>query len=196
MKALALFDFDGTITRKDSLLEFLKYKAGSSGFYAGMFLCMPYILYCTLIIKKGWKAKERVLQYFLKGQKKEDLYEIGTKFRNEIIPGIVEPAALEKIKWHQEQGHRVVIVSASLDFWLKKWTDDHGLELIATEIAFENGKASGKFATPNCNGMEKVRRIKEILDLNEYKPIYAYGNSHGDMPMINLADYKFYKYFF
>lgn len=196
MAGLALFDFDGTITRKDSLLEFLKYKAGSFGFYKGMFLHLPDLFYFMLVKKEGWRAKRKVIRYFLGGYTKEEMLDLGKRFSSEVLPEIVEPTALEKIKWHQKEGHRVIIVSASLDIWLKPWTDNHGIELICTHLDYVNDQVTGKFANPNCNGLEKVIRIKALLNINDYEPIYAYGNSQGDMPMLNVADYKFYKYFF
>ena len=69
------------------------------------------------------------------------------------------------------------------------------MELIATKLASENNRLTGKFATKNCSGVEKLNRIKENYNLDNYKTIYAYGNSKGDKEMLTIADKKFYKYF-
>ncbi len=195
MHHLAIFDFDGTITRKDSLLEFLKYLAGTFYFYVVFAGFLPLIIYYMAVKKEGWKAKRALLSYFLKGRTEAEIREIGRSFSHEVIPKIVLNGALEKIRWHLAQGHRVVVVSASLDVWLAPWIEEHSLELISTTLEFVNGRATGHFATPNCNGEEKVRRIKQYLELEKYDSIYAYGNSKGDLPMLSLADHRFMKEF-
>ena len=69
-----------------------------------------------------------------------------------------------------------------------------GYDLISTELKVENGKLTGKFL-PNCNGYEKVKRIKEKYNLSEYKEIHVFGNSKGDLPMLELGTHKYYKFF-
>ena len=111
------------------------------------------------------------------------------------IANITRPKAIEKIKWHQQQGHEVVIVSASMECWLKAWCQKNTVELIATQLEIKNNKITGKFLSKNCHGIEKVNRIKETYDLSQYDYIYAYGDSRGDKEMLALADESFYKPF-
>ena len=70
-----------------------------------------------------------------------------------------------------------------------------GFDLISTELEVKNGELTGKFSTPNCNGIEKVKRIKEKYNLSEYDEIHVFGNSNGDLPMIELGTHKYYKFF-
>jgi HAD superfamily phosphoserine phosphatase-like hydrolase len=102
---------------------------------------------------------------------------------------------MDKIAWHKEQGNKVVIVSASMECWLKPWCDKHNLELIATKIEIKEDVLTGKFLTKNCHGIEKVNRINKIYVLSEYDYIYAYGDSSGDRELLSLANEKFYKPF-
>lgn len=194
-QGLALFDFDGTITSKDSLLEFMKYTLGKWKFVAVMGLFSPLIFYYVFIKKDGEIAKRKVLSFLFKGKTKEELESMGRSFTKEIIPTILLPNAIEEIEIHKKRRDRVVIVSASLENWLKPWTDSMKLELICTEMEFKNGRFTGQFATPNCNGEEKVKRIKSHLNIKDYNPIYAYGNSSGDKPMLALADHGFFRHF-
>jgi len=90
---------------------------------------------------------------------------------------------------------KVVIVSASISNYLKPWCDEMGFDLIPTELEVIDGKLTGRFSTPNCNGKEKVRRIKEKYNLSEYNEIHVFGNSKGDLPMLELATHKYYKFF-
>jgi HAD superfamily phosphoserine phosphatase-like hydrolase len=102
---------------------------------------------------------------------------------------------MEKIHWHQKEGHRIVIVSASMKCWLDAWCKNNHIELISTKLEVIDGKLSGKFATKNCHGIEKANRIREMFDLGNYDHIYAYGDSSGDREMLALADESFYKPF-
>ncbi len=103
--------------------------------------------------------------------------------------------AIEKLNWHQQQGDRVIVVSASMEDWLKPWCDSKGVELLATSLLSDNGIISGEFATPNCHGEEKVNRIKALLNLSDYDRIFAYGDSSGDTEMLAIADEGFYRKF-
>jgi phosphatidylglycerophosphatase C len=116
---------------------------------------------------------------------------LGESFSREIIPGIIRQETMETLVDLKKHGYKIVVISASVSIWLKPWTDSIGVELICTEFEFLKGKFSGRFATPNCNGQEKVVRIKKHLNVMDYSPIYAYGNSKGDLPMLALADFPF-----
>ncbi len=194
-KGLALFDFDGTITRKDSLLEFIKFASGKWAFYLTMGLFSPIILFYMYFKKDGSVAKRKVLSYLFKGKSRQELDRLGKKFSEEIVPSILIPSAIEEIELHKKQKDRIVVISASLENWLKPWADSMNLEVICTQLEFVEGKFSGRFATPNCNGQEKVNRIKAYLNPEDYNPIFAYGNSSGDRPMLAMADHGFYRHF-
>ena len=194
-KGLALFDFDGTITYKDSLLEFIKFASGKTSFYLVMALFSPLIIYYVFIKKDGEIAKRLVLSFLFKGKTKTDLEKLGKDFAEHIIPSILLPKAIEEIDKHKEKGERIIVISASLEIWLKPWAESMELELICTKMEFEDQKFSGHFASANCNGVEKVNRIKAFLNIDAYSPIYAYGNSSGDKPMLALADHGFYRHF-
>ena len=194
-KGLALFDFDGTITYKDSLLEFIKFASGKTSFLLVMALFSPLIIYYEFIKKDGEIAKRMVLSFLFKGKTKTDLEKLGKDFAEQIIPFILLPKAIDEIKKHKEKGDRIIVISASLEIWLKPWAERMELELICTEMEFEDQKFSGHFASANCNGAEKVNRIKAFLNIDAYSPIYAYGNSSGDKPMLALADHGFYRHF-
>jgi HAD superfamily hydrolase (TIGR01490 family) len=190
-QGLALFDFDGTLTTKDSLLEFIKYSCGSLQYYLVMALFSPVIFYHTMITKDGEAAKQMLLSFLFKGLKQSELESIGAAFVEQVLPKI-ERAEMMDVLWDmKKRGYRVVVISASISIWLKPWTDSLGVELLCTEFEFKNGMFTGRFATTNCNGTEKVARIRKHLNLMDYAPIYAYGNSKGDLPMLALADFPF-----
>ncbi len=154
------------------------------------------ILFIYVFIKKeGEIAKRKVLAFLFKGKSELELKQLGISFTEKIIPSILLPKALKEIRMHKKQGNKIIVISASLDIWLKPWADSMGIELICTQMEFDNQKFSGRFATANCVGIEKVNRINSYLKLNEFNSIYAYGNSSGDKQMLELADYKYYRHF-
>ena len=192
---LALFDFDGTITTKDSMVEFLLYAVGKRAYYFGLFRLSPILIAYKLKLYSNNRAKERLLGYFFKpiGLKKFQKLVIG--YSNDEIDKIIRKEALKKIAWHKQQGDEVVVVSASMECWLKNWCERQNIKLIATRLEIENGKFTGKFKTKNCYGQEKVNRLKELYHIENYSHIYAYGDSRGDRELLTLADEAFYRPF-
>ena len=140
-------------------------------------------------------AKEKLITYFLKDWNADQFQKLADQYSLYQIDKITRPKAIEKIRWHQVEGHKVVIVSASMECWLKAWCQKNGLDLIATKLEVRGGKLTGKFSTKNCHGIEKVNRIKKSYDLKLYDYIYAYGDSSGDKELLALADESFYKPF-
>ncbi|MBN2736389.1 MAG: HAD-IB family hydrolase [Spirochaetales bacterium] len=194
-KSLALFDFDGTITTGDSLIGFLPHMVGFPRFVLGLFLLSPLLLAYLLKLIPNYKAKEKAFIHFFKNWDKTKFHEKAASYSRESLPRQVKASALEKIKWHQAQGHRVILISASMEAWLKPWCDSIGIECIATLLETQQGKITGRFLTKNCYGQEKVNRLKNHVDLTEYTEIYAYGDSRGDREMLELAGHSFYKLF-
>lgn len=192
---IALFDFDGTITKDDSLIKFIRFVVGDAKFIAGMVFLSPMLTVYKLGLIPNYKAKQMMLSYFFKGMSEAKLQEVANTYSLNHIDTILRPKAIEKIAWHQEQGHKVVVVSASIECWLKPWCDKNNLELIATQLEIKDSIVTGRLRTKNCYGIEKVNRVKEVYNLDEYETIYAYGDSRGDRELLELADESFYKPF-
>ena len=195
MESIAFFDFDGTTTTKDSLVYFIQYAIGKPTYYLGLLKLSPILTSYTLKLIPNDIAKENLISYFFKGWESCYFQKIADKYSITQIDKIIRPEAIEQIAWHQTEGHKVVIVSASMESWLKKWCEKHNIDLIATRLEIRDGKLTGKFSTKNCYGMEKVNRIKERYELSEYDCIYAYGDSSGDKEMLSLAHKPYYKPF-
>ena len=192
---LALFDFDGTITTDDSLIKFIRFVAGDVKFIWGMTLLSPMLTAYKLKLIPNYKAKQMMLSYFFKGMSEERFRSIAQEYSLKHIDTILRAQAMQKIAWHKEQGDKVVIVSASIECWLKPWCDKNALDLISTKLEIKEGIVTGKLLTKNCYGMQKAHRVKEKYNLSDYDCIYAYGDSSGDKELLNLADKSFYKPF-
>ncbi|MBE0499614.1 MAG: HAD family hydrolase [Campylobacterales bacterium] len=195
MSTIAFFDFDGTITKDDSLLKFIRFVVGDGRFVFGLVVLSPVLVAYKLKLIPNYKAKQKMLSWFFKGMRKKVFLKVANEYSLVHIDKILRPKAMEKIAWHKAQGHQVVIVSASIDCWLRPWCEKNGLELIATKLEIKDDEITGKLLTKNCYGIEKANRIREQYDLARYNYIYAYGDSRGDREMLELADEKFYKIF-
>ena len=194
-KGIAFFDFDGTITTRDSLLEFIKFAKGAPAFYTGFLYNIFYLLAYKIKLISNQAAKEKVLSYFFKGEKLVEFNKLATNFSETLIPSLLRPKAQEEICRLQKKDFVIVIVSASPENWLTQWCQKNNLELIASRLEVKEDKITGRLIGKNCHGEEKVRRILEKYTLNDYDEILAYGDSSGDRPMLNLAKKCFFKPF-
>jgi HAD superfamily hydrolase (TIGR01490 family) len=194
-RAIAFFDFDGTITTKDSLLQFIRYVKGDTAFYLGFFLHSPVLVLYKMQIVSNKSAKEMMLRYFF-GKMDADVFAKHCEnFIHERLPQLIRPKAMHEIKKLQERGATVVVVSASPENWIESWCAAIGAECIATKLVTANNRITGNINGRNCHGKEKVNRILNAYNLGEFSSIYAYGDTLGDKHMLSLATIKFYKPF-
>ena len=195
MSCIAFFDFDGTITSNDSLADFIQFAVGKPAYYIGILKVSPILAGYACKLYSNHFAKEELITHFFKNWHADKFQELATQYSLYQIDRNTRPKAIEKIKWHQEKNHEIVIVSASIGCWLKAWCEKNNVNLIATRLEIKDGKLTGKFANRNCYGIEKANRVRETYDLSQYDHIYAYGDSRGDKELLALADESFYKPF-
>ena len=191
---LALFDFDGTITRRDTLLDFMMFVRGRCG-AAGIFMRLTPAAVAFLLKRiSNQTFKENFLALAFRGFDETLLREKGRCYLNRL-QSLIRPGALDRLEWHRRQGHRIVIVSASADLWLSAWCHDQKVDLICSSLEFVEGRCTGRLKGSNCRGAEKVRRIRMELDLSAHGKTYAYGDSSGDTEMLDFADESHYRPF-
>jgi len=188
---LALFDFDGTITSEDMYSKFLSYCASGVRFYLSRAILLPFYISfkAGLLSPKRMRTVSRFVVF--KGRNCQYLDEIAVHYSNNIIPKFVRDIAKKKIQWHLQNGDTVVVVSASLDIYLRPWCQAMGIELICNELQQKNGKFTGKLCSTDCGGVEKSTKILERFNKENFQAIYAYGDTDEDLAMLALADEKF-----
>lgn len=194
-QGLALFDFDGTITSRDTLFEIIKYHRGIYFFLIGLVWLSPILTLHLFKFVSAQVAKEAVLSHFLKAMPIDEFKKMCFLFSQDKLPGLLNTKAIQKIEWHKQAGHRVVVVTASPENWVQDWCNTMSIDLIGTKLEVIDERITGRLSSPNCNGLEKVKRIKKYLNIDKYEPIYAYGNSKGDADMLKLATHAFYRSF-
>jgi len=188
---LALFDFDGTITTEDMYSKFLGYSASGLRFYLARTVLLPfYLLFrAGLLSPKLMRRLSRVIVF--RGRKCQPLDEMALTYSKVVISKFVRDVAKEKITWHMQQGDTVVVVSASLDIYLRPWCQAIGIDLICNELQRANGKFTGRLTSTDCSQSLKAEKVMDNYNLDDFNTIYAYGDTHEDMAMLALADEKY-----
>jgi len=194
---VAAFDFDGTITTRDSLPYFLVYASGFFKTFFKLAMHIPKFIACLLKIISRQQVKESLLKSFFKGMPIETLRSEGKKFAKGPLKKIVKQDALDELKKQQAQGARCILVSANLDVYLDEFAKLYGFhDCIASKVDFDGqGLVTGYLQGLNCREIEKVRRLEQLLGPRDDYILYAYGDSDGDKEMLEFADFPFYRKF-
>lgn len=194
---VAAFDFDGTISTGDTFFPFLLYAFGTVRVYPALVGGLVELLQFNADQSVRDRLKASLVRRLFGGAPPGPLEAAAEEYARRVLGSRLRPGALERIRWHREQGHRLIMVSASLDIYLKHIAFALGFgELLCTRLdATGDAFFSGKLAGANCRGAEKVRRLAGLLgDLPQYY-VYAYGDSAGDREMLAMATEKYFKPF-
>lgn len=196
MKIIAAFDFDGTITKKDSFLYFILYSKGYFFFIVHLpqFILLRVLSLCRIL--SVHYAKEKIISICYKGVSVEQFDSWCINYLKEI-DYLVRPNALKEIRKHQKNNLELIIVSASIENWIIPWANKVGIKtVIGTKLEVNSeGKLTGRFASPNCIGKEKVRRLLEIYPNKSYYYLISYGDSNGDKDLLAFSDKSYFCHF-
>ncbi len=187
-KKIAVFDLDGTITKKDTYLEFIKYVRGNLYFYFGLVILSPYIILFYLGFYNNIKLKELFFSFFFKNLKSSYVEQKGKEFSINILPSLCYQPAQKILKWHKDKMHDVLILTASSDIWVKGWTEMNGYALICTKFKKHQGFFTGEIDGKNCFGMEKQKLLKEYFKKHCYSYSFGYGDSSSDQYYLNIVN--------
>lgn len=192
---IVAFDFDGTLTVRDSFMAFLKWRAGPGRFALGLVKLAPSAL-AYLFHRDRGRIKQAAVREFLRGVPRKQLEAEAGEFAERSSRSLLRPDAVAAWKRWRGEPVRLVIVTASPDLIVAPFARELGADaLLGTELAFDpEGRVTGDFATPNCRGPEKVVRLNAAFgpDL-EVKA--AYGDTSGDREMLAMAETAGYQVF-
>ncbi len=194
MKKLYCFDFDGTITTKDTMFLFLKY-CQPKRYNWLMLKHLPHFILLKLKFADAEKVKTLLISDFLKGKSKDYLEKKAVAFYEKYHQQILRPNAIDYINKIDKTQNLVLLVTASLDVWVKPFANSLQIKLIATKIQYDNGVFYGKLSGKNCNNEEKVKRIHQYIQQEKFDSIYAFGDTSGDTAMLNWAKKSFFRFF-
>jgi HAD superfamily hydrolase (TIGR01490 family) len=189
---LALFDFDGTVTTRDTFKPFLYYATGPARTTIGTVLLGPIVAAHHLGLVRATHLRQTAAYVCFRGRGEAEIDEMGARYSWQLDPH-VRPEMLSKIRWHQAQGDEVAIVSASLAPYLRHWCSRAGVDRISTELEVRDGTLTGRYSGADCSGPEKARRVRARYDLARYATIYAYGDTPEDAELLALAQQRFFR---
>jgi phosphatidylglycerophosphatase C len=187
-RPIVAFDFDGTLTTKDSFTGFLAWRVGPARYVAGLVRLAPAVGAYLLHRDRG-RLKAAALRLFLKGISRDELDASARLYAESKARKLLRPDAVRAWKRWQAQGARLVIVTASPEPVVAPFARGLGCDLLlGTRLEFDSmDRLTGRFDGPNCRGEEKVRRLRAMFGPDVHLEA-AYGDTSGDHAMLKLAD--------
>ena len=192
---IAVFDFDETLIVKDTLFDFLLHSFSKLVFIVNCIRIIPTIVAFKLGKITNNEAKPRLLKLFLKNMPEATFQQLCQKYAARLA-SIENAEALERVKWHEARGDKTIIISASIEDWIKPWATANGFtEVLATQLERVDGKLTGNLCGANCHGPEKTKRLLAAYPDREAYELYAYGDGKSDREIFQAADMIFEKRF-
>lgn len=204
-KKVYLFDFDGTLTCADTLLEFIRYACGRRRFFIGFALFSPLLVLMKLHLYPNYRAKQRLFAWYFKGMSIDNFDLVCRRFAHHN-QRLMRQKALDKLREIFHNNETLCVVSASIDNWVRPFFDNiskasrSDFRVIGTEVEVDtDGVLTGRFRTHNCYGAEKVRRVLEAMpqlksNRDDFR-VVACGDSRGDKELLEFADEAHFKPF-
>ena len=186
-RPIAAFDFDGTLTTRDSFTAFLRWRMGGWRWGAGLLRLLPNAL-AYLVTRDRGRLKAASVRVFLRGLSREALQRETGEFAVQLGPRLLRPDALQAWEAHRGAGDRLVIVTASPEEVVAPFAMSLGADaLIGTRLRWTvDGRIGDGLAGANCRGMEKVRRLRDRFGEGAVVGD-AYGDTSGDREMLAMA---------
>lgn len=191
---LALFDFDGTITTRETFADFVRMATPRWRLRVGGALLASLVAGRTLGLVQVSTLRAAVAWVAFKGVRADDVARAGERFARDVIPGLLRDEAMQRIAWHRARGDRIVVVSGGFDAVLAPWCAVHGLDLIASQLESRGGVLTGRYRGAQCASTEKCNRVRARFDLGAYARIHAYGDTHEDLDLLALAHERTYRW--
>ena len=198
------FDFDGTLTTRDTLLLFIRFVCGWWGLIGVLVRYAPLLVLMKFKLYPNWRVKQKVFSRCFGGITMEKFNDYCRLFAEKYRCCVLRPDGVEAVRRALGEGAVVMIVSASVDNWVRPFFNDvlpvsfvqQNLLVLGTQVEAADGRLTGRFMGRNCYGAEKVCRISAVLPApREDCYIVAFGDSRGDREMLQYADEAHYRPF-
>ena len=184
-----IFDLDGTLTKRDTYVSFLLLCIKEFGLrrFSVIFLPLYVLLYKCGAITNA-RLKEIFLSKILSGIAIEQLKPVAEKFVSYLINKGLNRAAIEILNVHLGQKNRVILATASFDFYTQRFAERIGIgQIVCTRSEVKNGVLKGRMLGNNCHGQEKARRIEELLNPSDWGASIFYTDHYSDLPLLKKA---------
>jgi HAD superfamily hydrolase (TIGR01490 family) len=188
---LAVFDLDGTITRRDTLAQYVfGYLRRHPWRFIGLPLVLPALIGFALKRRDHGQLKAAFIRSTLRGCSREQLEAWNAQFVPALLARGVFADAIARIAAHREAGDRLVLMSASVDFYVPAIGQALGFaQTLCTGVLWKGNFLDGALTTPNRRGVEKVHCFEALRQAHPGLKTAAYGNAGSDLPHLRLADH-------
>ena len=197
-----VFDFDGTITTRDTFALFLRYYAGTPRWLLNLTRLLPTFIAYKLGKIDRHAVKKAVIHRFFAGESAKNIDSRASQFAKDVIPGLIRPAAQQRLNAllaDPDCGvESLYICSASIGPYLRAWASSSGIhtaQVMATELAVIGDRITGEVHGYNVWGANKVRRIFDQFAPHSVEIEEAYGDTRGDREMLHAAKASFFQPF-
>lgn len=194
MKKVVVFDFDGTLTEKDSFVSFIKYVKGERFFYFNLGFIVIFWFLAKFKLMSTGSAKQMVFRKFFKGMSLTDFNKFSVGFQD-TINSILKQETKKTINYYLSRSYDVLIISASIENWILPWANSNHIKtVLSTKIEIDNdGNLTGNFSSANCRGEEKLRRLLSVYPNLKKEQVIVYGDSSGDKSLMDFAAKSYYR---
>ncbi|MEX0767837.1 MAG: HAD-IB family hydrolase [Microthrixaceae bacterium] len=197
-RKVAAFDFDGTLSQRDTLIPFLISVTGRARFaqIASQIGLSGALRGVDLRNRDAVKAQ--MIHRSMCGRRNQDLLRLGEVYSQDLLAHELNPVTLQRLEQHREAGHELVFVSASLTYYLDPLASSLGVgSVIAVKPTVEHGLLTGQMEYPNVRAEQKAIRLRSWLEQPAIGPmpeieLWAYGNSSGDHALLQMANHAFW----
>jgi len=190
---LALFDFDGTLTTRETLPDFLRAAITGPRLALGRLLFALPVLAYRLGLLPVHVLRRWLIRFAFSGMRRADIEAAGRRFAAEVLPALIRPEMQARIDAHRAQGDTIVVVSGGFDVYLAPWCAAHGIELVCSSLETDGDRLTGRYAGAQCVADEKARRVRARYDLDAFREVHAHGDTHEDHALLALAQTATYR---
>lgn len=187
---LAIFDIDGTFVRGDSFKWFCWFALRENGIRLRRLFGLALGAFMYLVGRLDVASfKISLAKELLRNDDGARLTAMTHDFLERLLLKRVHAAAVDRLRWHKQENHTIVFLSASPDLYLNQLENRFGVDsLICTKFLDKDGIFNGEIYGANCKGEEKRRRLLEEYPGSEidWDQSYGYGNSAEDVPFLEL----------
>lgn len=191
---LALFDFDGTITDRETMPDFMRVAVRPGRLLLGKVLLLPLILAYKTKLVSGVTVRAVICFFGFWRVPVQELEMHGQRFAREFLPATLREEAMARIAWHKARGDTIVVVSGGLDVYLRHWCREHGVGLLCSALEQRGGKLTGCYRGRQCVRSEKARLVQENFPPTRFARIFAYGDTPEDRELLALAHEPYYRW--
>jgi phosphatidylglycerophosphatase C len=185
---IAFFDLDGTITHHDTLFPLVLRQLSRRPWRLLRLITLVPALARFCVDRDRGRLKQSLLRSTLRGTLRAELADVSVEFVRDTIARRSFHDALMTVRRHREQGHFLVLMSASVDFYVPEFGRQLGFDhVICTGVAWNGDQLDGTLTTPNRRGEEKARCVRELLSERGDTETFAYGNSASDLPHLRIV---------